>query len=99
MREKRVEYQASRNFVVSTRFAIVFNVKALHGVKLLLPEAPRCGARGIGQVAKLFAARAEVCLTRAFGSGTVRQGSQGRRSREGGLEVTVREQQGKADET
>ena len=47
--------------------------------------------RGIGQVAKLLAARAEVCLTRAFGSATVRQ----ERCRpERGVEVTVREQQG-----
>ena len=51
----------------------------------------RCGVRGIGQVAKLLAARAEVRLTRAFGSGTVRQG---RCRRERGVEVTVREQQG-----
>ena len=36
-----------------------------------------CGVRGIGQVAKLLAARAEVRLTRAFGSGTVRQGVDG----------------------
>ena len=35
----------------------------------------RCGVRGIGQVAKLFGARAEVRLTRAFGSGAVRQGT------------------------
>ena len=34
------------------------------------------------------------CLTRAFGSGTVRQGRCRRQGREGGLEVTVREQQG-----
>ena len=47
--------------------------------------------RGIGQVAKLPAARAEVRLTRAFVSGTVRQGRCRRQSREGGLEVTVRE--------
>ena len=46
--------------------------------------------RGIGQVAKFLAARAEVRLTRAFGSGTVRQG---RCRRERGVEVTVREQQ------
>ena len=45
--------------------------------------------RGISQVAKLPATRAEVRLTRAFGSGTVRQG---RCRREGGLEVAVREQ-------
>ena len=32
-----------------------------------------CGVRGIGQIAKLPAARAVVRLTRAFGSGTVRQ--------------------------
>ena len=32
-----------------------------------------CGVRGIGQVAKLPAARAEVRLTGAFASGTVRQ--------------------------
>ena len=54
-----------------------------------------CGMRGIGQVAKLLAARAEVRLTRAFGSGEVRQGNRGRQSREGGLEVTVKEQQGR----
>ena len=44
-----------------------------------------CGVRGVGQVAKL--ARAEVHLIRAFGSGKARQGSRGRQSREGGLEV------------
>ena len=55
-----------------------------------------CGVRGIGQVARLSAARAEVRLTRAFGSGTVRQGRCRRQSWEGGLEVIVREQQGKA---
>ena len=49
-----------------------------------------CGVRGIGQVAKLLAARAEVHWTRAFGSGTVRQG---RCRRERGVKVTVREQQ------
>ena len=47
--------------------------------------------RGVGKVAKLLGARAEVRLTRAFGSGTVRQG---RCRRERGVEVTVREQQG-----
>ena len=46
--------------------------------------------RGIGQVAKLSAGRAEVRLTRAFGSGTVRQG---RCRKERGVEMTVREQQ------
>ena len=46
----------------------------------------------IGQVAKLLAARAEVRLTRALGSGTVRQG---KCRRERGVEVTVREQQGR----
>ena len=48
--------------------------------------------RGIGQVAKLLAARAEVRQTRAFRSRTVR-----RRPcrRECGLEVTVRAQQGR----
>ena len=50
-----------------------------------------CGVRGIGQVPKLLAARAELRLVRAFGSGTVRQG---RCRRERGVEVTVREQQG-----
>ena len=54
-----------------------------------------CGVRGIGPVAKLPAARAEVRLTRTFGSGTVRQGRCRRQGREGGLEVTVREQQGR----
>ena len=47
---------------------------------------------GLGQVAKLLGARAEVRLTRAFGSGTVRRR---RCRREGGLEMTVREQQGR----
>ena len=47
---------------------------------------------GIGQVAKLLAARAEVRLTCAFRSGTVRRR---RCRRECGLEVTVREQQGR----
>ena len=61
----------------------ISNLVALFG---LIP----CGVRGIGQVAKLPAARAEVRLTRTFGSGTVRQ----RLCRqECGLEVTVREQQ------
>ena len=49
-----------------------------------------CGVRGIGQGAKLLAPRAEVRLTRAFGSGTVRQA---RCRRKRGVEVTVREQQ------
>ena len=58
--------------------------------RLRLPTRWTCGVRGIGQVAKLPAARGEVCLPRAFGSGTVRQ----RLCRqECGLEVTVREQQ------
>ena len=55
----------------------------------------RCGVRRIGQVAKLTAARAEVRLTRAFGSGTVGQGRCRRQGRESGLEVAVREQQGR----
>ena len=46
--------------------------------------------RGIGQVAKLPATRAEVRLTRAFGSGEVRRRLY---RQECGLEVTVREQQ------
>ena len=51
-----------------------------------------CGARGIGQVAKLLGARAEVRLTCAFGSGKARR----RRCRqERGVEVTVRERQGR----
>ena len=49
-----------------------------------------CGVRGIGQVANLPAARAEVRLTRAFGSGTVRQGRCRCQGLEGGLEVTFR---------
>ena len=57
-----------------------------------------CGVRGIGQVGRLLGARAEVCLTRGFGSETVRQGSRGRRSREGGLEMTAGTP-GTADET
>ena len=52
-----------------------------------------CGRRGIGQVAKFLATRAEVRLTRAFGFGTVRQIRCRREGREGGLEVTVRKQQ------
>ena len=52
-----------------------------------------CGVRGIGQVAKVLDARADTGLTRAFGSGRARQGSRGRQSREGGLKVTVKEQQ------
>ena len=55
-----------------------------------------CGRTRRGRVAKLLGARAEVRLTRAFGSGEARQGSRGRQSREGGLEVTVREQQGRS---
>ena len=51
-----------------------------------------CG--DLAKVAKLLGARAEVRLTRAFRSGKARQGSRGRQSREGGLEVTVKEQQG-----
>ena len=54
----------------------------------------RCGVRRIGQVAKLPAA-AEVRLTRAFGSGTVGQGRGRRQGRESGLELAVREQQGR----
>ena len=54
-----------------------------------------CGVCGIGRVAKLPAARAGVRLTGAFSSGTVRQGRCRRQGREGGLEVTVREQQGR----
>ena len=54
-------------------------------------EAWKCGVRGIGQVAKLPAARADVRLTRAFGSGTVRQRACRRQGREGGLEMTVKE--------
>ena len=49
-----------------------------------------CQVRGIGQVAKLPGARAEMRLTRAFGPGTVRQ-EMCRRER--GVEVTVRENQ------
>ena len=49
-----------------------------------------CGVRGISQVAKLLGARAEVRLTRAFGSGRARRRRCGR---ERGVEVTVREQQ------
>ena len=52
----------------------------------------KCGVRGIGQVARLLGARAEVPLTRAFESTTVRRR---RCRREGGLEMTVREQQGR----
>ena len=66
----------------------VIDLVELFGIKT-------CGVRGIGQAAKLLGARAEVRLTRAFRSGTVWQGSRGRRSREGGLEVTVREQHGR----
>ena len=44
--------------------------------------------RRIGQVARLLGAHAEVRLTCAFGSGTVRQG---RRRQERSVEVTVRE--------
>ena len=50
-----------------------------------------CGVRGIGEVAKLPGARAEVRLTRACGSGKARRR---RRGRERGVDVTVREQQG-----
>ena len=49
-----------------------------------------CGVRRVGQVARLLDAHAEVRLTRAFGSGTVRQG---RCRQERSVEVTVREQQ------
>ena len=55
-----------------------------------------CVRTGHGQVAKLLGARADVRLTRAFGSGKARQESRGRQSRESGLEVTVREQQGQS---
>ena len=51
-----------------------------------------CGVRGIGQEAKLLGARAEVRLTGAFGSGKARQRLCGR---ECGVEMTVREQQGR----
>ena len=49
-----------------------------------------------GQIAKLLGVRAEVRLTHAVGSGKAWQGSRGRQSRESGLEVTVREQQGRS---
>ena len=51
-----------------------------------------CVETGLGRVAKLLGARAEVRLTRAFGSGTVRRR---RCRREGGLEMTVRDKQGR----
>ena len=57
-------------------------------VELLGPIT--CGVRGIGQVAKLLGARAEVRLNCAFGSGKARRRRCGR---ERGVEVTVREQQ------
>ena len=47
--------------------------------------------RGIGQVAKLPGVRAEVRLTRVFGTG---KAPRRRCGRERGVEVTVREQQG-----
>ena len=50
-----------------------------------------CGVRGIGQVAKLPSARAEVRLSRALGSGKARRRRCGR---ERGVEVTAGEQQG-----
>ena len=53
-------------------------------------HGPDCGVRGIGQVAKLLGARAEVRLTRAFGSERARRRRCGR---ERGVYVTVREQQ------
>ena len=53
-------------------------------------HGPDCGACGIGQIAKLLGARAQVRLTRAFGSGRARRR---RCARERGVEVTVREQQ------
>ena len=46
-------------------------------------------------MAKLLGARAGVRLSCAFRTGKARQESRGRQSREGGLEVTVREQQGR----
>ena len=64
-----------------------------------LPAFITCGVRGIGQVAKLLGARAEVRMSFAFRTGKHRQESRGRQSREGGLEVTVREQQGMEGET
>ena len=57
------------------------------------------GVRGIGQVAKLLGARAEVRLTRAFGSGEVRQGSRRRRSRERWSRSDRQGTARKADET
>ena len=65
--------------------------RASNGKAVRPDGSPGCGVRGIGQVAKLLAARAEVRLTRAFGSGTVWQG---RSRRERGVEVTAREQEG-----
>ena len=62
----------------------------LHLVKSL-STCSSCGVRGIGQVAKLLGARAEVRLTR-FRVGTVRRR---RCRRECGLAMTVREQQGR----
>ena len=55
-------------------------------------EAHRVECVGSARKPNFPAARAEVRLTRAFGSGTVRQG---RCRRERGVEVTVREQQGR----
>ena len=49
------------------------------------------GMRGIGQVATLPAARAEVRLTRVFGSGTIRQKCRQERN----VGVTVRRKQGR----
>ena len=52
-----------------------------------------CVRTGLGQVAKFLEARAEVCLTRAFGSGKARQ-DDADKNVGNGLEVTVKEQQG-----
>ena len=76
--------------IVDGRHVSVYRIDLVEHLGLIT-----CGVRGIGQVATLLAARAEVRLTRAFGSGRARQGSRGRHSREVGLEVTVREQQGR----
>ena len=54
-----------------------------------------CVKTGLGKIAKLFGARAGVRLSCAFRIGKIRQESRGRQSREGGLEVTIREQQGR----
>ena len=66
----------------------------LHSILNSVLSTSSCGRTGFGQVAKLLGARAEMRMSCAFRTGKHWQRSCGRQSRERGLQVTVREQQG-----